>query len=219
MKKDIVSIIVQRQNDFVSTGYGGVFFYKGEQYVRLDYADIEKIKLVDEKEKLYTIKPHVNYMYWQYPNFKDTIYVKDNKDTLTAYPLINITVPSNSAITKTRLSNSISSVVKMIPEALINTFCKPFFINDGNKFETFASIENVLLLLFFILAFFYSDFKSINWNLFFCLISIVFISYLLIGLTTTISGAIVRYKVPFLPFLWMIPLLFLREEVLKKIPF
>ncbi len=219
LKKDIVSIIVQRQNDFVSTGYGGVFFYKGEQYVRLDYADIEKIKLVDEKEKLYTIKPHVNYMYWQYPNFKDTIYVKDNKDTLTAYPLINITVPSNSAITKTRLSNSISSVVKMIPEALINTFCKPFFINDGNKFETFASIENVLLLLFFILAFFYSDFKSINWNLFFCLISIVFISYLLIGLTTTISGAIVRYKVPFLPFLWMIPLLFLREEVLKKIPF
>jgi hypothetical protein len=219
LKKDIVSIIVQRQNDFVSTGYGGIFFYKVEQYVRLDYADIEKIKLVDEKEKLYTIKPHVNYMYWQYPNFKDTIYVKDNKDTLTAYPLINITVPSNSAITKTRLSNSISSVVKMIPEALINTFCKPFFINDGNKFETFASIENVLLLLFFILAFFYSDFKSINWNLFFCLISIVFISYLLIGLTTTISGAIVRYKVPFLPFLWMIPLMFIREDILKKIPF
>jgi len=218
-KKDIVSVIVQRQNDFVSTGYGGVFFYKGEQYVRLDYTDIEKINLINEKEKLYTIKPHVNYMYWNYPNFKDTIYVKDNMDTLTSYPLINITVPSNSAITKKRLSNSIGSVVKMIPEALVNTFCKPFFIGDRNKFESFASVENALFLLFFILAFFYSDFKSINWNLFFCLISIVLISYLLIGLTTTISGAIVRYKVPFLPFLWMIPLMFIREDILKKIPF
>jgi hypothetical protein len=44
-------------------------------------------------------------------------------------------------------------------------------------------------------------------------------SYLLIGLTTTISGAIVRYKVPFLPFLWMISLLFLEEKTLKKINF
>lgn len=218
LKKDIVSVMVQRQNDFVSTGYGGVFFYRGEQYVRLDYSDIGKIKLEDEKEKLYTIKPYVNYMYWNYPNFRDTIYVKNNLDTLTTYPLINITVPSNSAITKKRLSNSIGSVVKMMPEALLNTFCKPLFSGDRNKFETFASIENALLFLFFILAFFYSDFKSINWNLFFCLISIVLISYLLIGLTTTISGAIVRYKVPFLPFLWMIPLMFLKTDVLKKIP-
>lgn len=219
LKKDIVSVIVQRQNDFVSTGYGGVFFYKGEQYVRLDYSDLEKIKLVDEKEKLYTIKPHVNYMYWNYPNFKDTIYVKDNMDTLTSYPLINITVPSNSAITKKRLSNSFGSVVKMMPEALFNAFFKPFFVNDRNKFETFASMENVLLFLFISLCLWSSDRKNINWNLFFCLLSIVLISYLLIGLTTTISGAIVRYKVPFLPFLWMIPLLFLREDVLKRIPF
>lgn len=218
-KKDIVSVIVQRQNDFVSTGYGGVFFYKGEQYVRLDYADIENIKLVDENEKLYTIKPHVNYMYWNYPNFEDTIYVRDNADTLTTYPLINITVPSNSAITKKRLSNSLGSVMKMIPEALVNTICKPFFISDRNKFEILASIENALLLLFISLSLWFSDRKNINWNLFFCLLSIVLISYLLIGLTTTISGAIVRYKVPFLPFLWMIPLLFLGEEVVRKIPF
>jgi len=38
-------------------------------------------------------------------------------------------------------------------------------------------------------------------------------------LTTTISGEIVRYKVPFLPFLWMIPLMFLREDIVKKISF
>ena len=219
LKKDIISIIVQRQNDFVSTGYGGIFFYKGEQYVRLDYADIKNIKLIDDKQELYTIKPHVNYMYWNYPNFKDTIYVKDNIDTLTTYPLINITVPSNSSITKKRLNNSFISVVKMAPEALFNVFCKPFFFGNKNKFEIFASIENVLLLLIFLLAFFNSDFKSVNWNLFFCLLSIVFMSYLLIGLTTTISGAIVRYKVPFLPFLWMIALLFLEEKTLKKINF
>jgi len=217
LKKDIISIIVQRQNDFVSTGYGGIFFYKGEQYVRLDYQDVENIKLIDEKQELYTIKPHVNYMYWQYPNFNDTIYVKDNMDTLTSYPLINITVPSNSAITKTRLNNSFASVVKMAPEALFNVFCKPFFFGNKNKFEIFASIENALLLVFFILAFFYSDLKSVNWNLFFCLLSIVLMSYLLIGLTTTISGAIVRYKVPFLPFLWMIALLFLKEKTVEKI--
>ena len=98
-------------------------------------------------------------------------------------------------------------------------FVNHFFFGNKNKFEIFASIENVLLLLIFIVAFFNSDFKSVNWNLFFCLLSIVFMSYLLIGLTTTISGAIVRYKVPFLPFLWMIALLFLEEKTLKKINF
>lgn len=218
-KKDIVSVIVTRQNDFVSSGYGGVFFYKNEQYVRIDYGDLDKIKLVNEKDKLYTIKPHVNYMYWQYPNLKDTIYVRNNMDTVTAYPLINITVPSNSVLTNKRMNNSLSSVVKMIPLALLNTFGKPFFIGDRNKLETFASIENALLLLFFILAFFYSDFKNVKWNLVCCFISIVFMSFLLIGLTTTISGAIVRYKVPFLPFLWMIPLMFLREDIVKKLTF
>lgn len=217
-KKDIVHVIVQRQNDFISTGYGGIFFYRGEQYVRLDYKDYKNITLIDEKQKLYTIKPHVSYMYWIYPDLRDTIFVKDNMDTLTTYPLINITVPSNSIVLNKRMDYTFKSVLTMIPVALVNTFCKPFFIGDRNKFEMFASIENLLLLVFLLLCFWFADWKSINWNLFFFLLSVVLLSYLLIGLTTTISGAIVRYKVPFLPFLWMIPLMFLRESVLSKIP-
>jgi hypothetical protein len=73
--------------------------------------------------------------------------------------------------------------------------------------------------LFFTLCFWFRTKDKIEINLLLLCISLVVTSFILVGLTTTVLGAIVRYKIPFIPFLLMIPLLFLDTERIKKIPF
>ena len=219
LKKDIVSTIVKRQNDFVSVSYGGLFFYNYNRYLRFEYNETNMVTLKDAKLNAYSIKPHARYMYWKCPNFNDTLYVTDNADTVSQYPLINSTAPSHSAITLERLKDSYVSIVRMIPKAFINVLFKPLFFSIKTQNELLASIENLLIILVFISSLVLADYKNINWNFFFFLFFIVIISFVLIGLTTTLSGAIVRYKTPFLPFLLMIALVLLQEKKCKSIVF
>jgi hypothetical protein len=82
-------------------------------------------------------------------------------------------------------------------------------------------IENVLLVGFLFLAIFNFK-KPEKESIYFVLFSLVFIVYLsaMIGLVTPILGAIVRYKLPVMPFLYLVILTFVDKEKLKiKFPF
>lgn len=216
--KDIVATIVKRQNDFVSLSYGGRFFLTPRKYVRFEYADTAMLQLVDAKRQLYRFRPHARYMYWNMPNLNDTIRVSDNRDT-TLYPCIARIAPAGSGIYFKRLSYSASSIGRMIPDAYINVLFKPLFCNSPSPTELFASLENVLMLLFILFSLIFRSREPLPRNLFYFLLCTVLLSFLLIGLTTTVSGAIVRYKALFLPFLLMMPLLLINEGALRKIPF
>lgn len=216
--KDIVATIVKRQNDFVSLSYGGRFFLTPEKYVRFDYADTAMLQLVDAKRQLYRFRPHARYMYWNMPNLNDTIRVSDNVDT-TLYPCIARIAPAGSGIYFKRLNYSFSSILRMIPDAYINVLFKPLFYQSSSPTELFASLENVLLLLFILCSLLFRSPEPRPRNLFCFLLCTVLLAFLLIGLTTTVSGAIVRYKALFLPFLLMMPLLLIDEGSLRKIPF
>ncbi|MBL0051361.1 MAG: hypothetical protein IPP29_07540 [Bacteroidetes bacterium] len=87
------------------------------------------------------------------------------------------------------------------PQALFNIICMPF------KFSTpvfgLLSLENIFLLatiIFLILNF--------KWNksyamLSICILCFAILSLLIIGYTTPVLGAMVRYKAPFIPFVLM----------------
>lgn len=216
--KDVVATIVKRQNDFVSLSYGGRFFLTPKKYVRFEYADTAMLELVDVKRQLYRFRPHARYMYWNMPNLQDTIRVTDNTDT-TLYPCISLCAPAGSAIYFKRLNNSFSSIVGMIPAAYINVLFKPLFYNASSFTELFASLENVLMLLFILCSLLFRSRRPLPKNLFYFLLFTVLLAFLLIGLTTTVSGAIVRYKALFLPFMLMMPLLLIDAGTLQKIPF
>lgn len=216
--KDVVATIVKRQNDFVSLSYGGRFFLTPEKYVRFEYADTAMLERVDAKRQLYRFRPHARYMYWNMPNLNDTIRVSDNSDT-TLYPCVSVCAPAGSGIYFKRLSYSFSSILRMIPDAYVNVLFKPLFYKAPSPTELFASLENVLMLLFILFALLFRSRVPLSRNLFCFLLYTVLLSFLLIGLTTTVSGAIVRYKALFLPFLLMMPLLLIDEGLLQKIPF
>lgn len=217
--KDVVKVIVARQNDFINLSNGGTFFLNDQRYVRLDYEEnSDKYEMVDSVKKLYRIKPHVKLMYWNEPNLNwDTVFVNDNQDT-SLYSYISSSPPAGSAIPMERLTNSFSSFAKVVPKSFYNVLCKPFFYDAKGALDLLASLENFLFLILIVFCVVYRNPSLINSNLLWFCVFLVLCSFLLVGLTTTVLGAIVRYKVPFLPFLLMIPLLFLDGEKWKKAP-
>lgn len=217
--KDVINTIVVRENDFVSLSRGGIFFDNDQYYLRFEYGQDDQYELADSVKQLYRMKPHSNYMYWDLKNLKDTIFVNDNKDTTTLYKHLWTNTPAGSAITMRRLEYSFSSIAAFVPLAFYHVLCKPFFYDSRSIMEHMASLENLVFLVFFIWCFWKSKKEGVDKNLFWMCVFIVVSSFVLVGITTTVMGAIVRYKVPFIPFLLMIPLMYLDKGKLNRIPF
>ncbi len=215
--KDVINTIVVRQNDFISLSKGGIFFVNGKNYLRLEYKDSSQYKLLDPTTQLCRLKTHARLMYWELDHLRDTIFVSNNTDT-SLYKRLLVCKPAGSGIDMQRLQYSFSSFEKLLPVSFFNVLCKPFFYDARSVSELVASLENLGFLLFLIGCFVFKTKFPVNKNLLFLCISITLLSFLLIGITTTVTGAIVRYKVPFIPFLLMIPLLYLDPAVLNKIP-
>lgn len=108
----------------------------------------------------------------------------------------------HSLIPVQALDHSFWSILKSIPTALLNTFTRPWISDIRGILFIPSVLENILV---FILAFFAIrnkeklDATKKNFVLFCFAFTIVL--FLIIGLTTPIIGAIVRYKIPALPFL------------------
>ena len=80
-----------------------------------------------------------------------------------------------------------------------------------------ALLENILLLSLLMLALFHLKIKDqIQMNLFLFCISFSMLLLLLIGLSTPVLGALVRYKIPALPFLYVGLLLLIDPNKLKE---
>ena len=215
--KDVLNTIVVRQNDFVSLSKGGRFFIKDDKYVRFEYVDTTHFRLVDTVNNLFQLNRHSAFMYWNTHNLRDTVYETNNKDT-SYFELRAVCAPSGSAIYIDRLQYTFSSFAKLIPQSFYNVLFKPLFYDSRSILELMASVENLCFVLFFVFCFVFKDKMPIDKNLLICCIVIVITSFILIGITTTVTGAIVRYKIPFIPFLLMIPLLILDASIFKRLP-
>lgn len=213
--KDVINTIVVRQNDFISLSKGGIFFVNEYNYLRLEYNTQAGYDMIDSAKNVCQLHAHISLMYWDLNNLRDTIFVSDNKDT-SLYTRLLVCKPAGSGINMERLQYSFASFAKLLPVSFFNVLCRPFFLDAHSAAELVASIENLLFFLFFVLCIVFRAKAPVNKNLLVFCISIVLLSFLLIGITTTVEGAIVRYKIPFIPFLLMIPLLYLDKSVLLK---
>lgn len=112
---------------------------------------------------------------------------------------------AGSAIDIGRLEPTLISFIKNIPQALTNTFLRPHIFEADSAFLWAAAFENLLILglaIYYLLHFRKPGTEKKTW-LWLCLSFVVFLA-LIIGWTTPIMGAVVRYKLPLLPFLFFI---------------
>ncbi len=138
---------------------------------------------------------------------------------------------AQSGFELTPLENSFWGVAKVVPEGIMNCFIRPLPWDAKSSLYWGAIFENIIIVLFLLLTLFHllSNVRSrskilqnthhLNMILF-CFV-FVFILFAIIGITTPVAGALVRYKIPALPFLMLAFLMLLSEEkkLLPKIEF
>ncbi len=93
-------------------------------------------------------------------------------------------------------------IVKKAPIGFINTTFRPHPLEWKDPLKALAGIENIGLLLLLIFALIKTkrpNSDQLNFLLF--SFSFVVIFYAAIGLSTPVLGALVRYKIPALPFI------------------
>jgi hypothetical protein len=126
-------------------------------------------------------------------------------------------VPTNSGFFMTDLSDGFS-VLKAIPSALLNTLVRPFFWECNSLFMWLSAIENIVTLGLILLALLVRNKLTLNQKnvMGLCLVFAISL-FILIGLTTPVFGAIVRYKVPGMIMLMIALLLLVDLEKIKRL--
>ena len=124
---------------------------------------------------------------------------------------------AGSTIKLGELDDSAWSFIKNTPQAILNGLFRPTIVEIKNIFFAFTALENTLLLVLIFLALFF--FKKPNKvqlpYLYFGLYFTILLT-ILIGLTVPVLGAIVRYKIPFMPFTVTILLLSIDYSKIRK---
>lgn len=115
---------------------------------------------------------------------------------------------AKSMIPIPKLDNHYSTLFLHAGSALWRTLTRPNLFDAHNPFAILAAIENLFLNFFLLICLFgissgiRQRWKSLHWSALFLVMALG----VLIGLITPILGALVRYKVPILPFLIFIAL-------------
>jgi hypothetical protein len=130
-------------------------------------------------------------------------------------------VNAGSRIPLTKLEHSNISLLLNIPEAIYHVLFRPFFFESRSPMILMAGMENLLILIIMLTGILFMKKKMqkevqplFNFSLYF-----VLILFSIMGLVTPVLGALVRYKMPALPFLLLLfIILYDKEKLLKKIP-
>lgn len=130
------------------------------------------------------------------------------------FKLLSDSLKSGSRIHINNLEPKLKSFVINTPNALLNALVKPFLWDSKSPFILLAALENLIFIIIAAFCFLFIKRKHLNWNLLLFIIIYVLLLSDIIGLTTPVAGAIVRYKVPALPFLMIFFILLLDKDKL-----
>ncbi len=124
-------------------------------------------------------------------------------------------IQTNSGFIIPELTDGVS-IIKNIPNALLITIIRPYPWECSSFFVLLSFIENLMVIASIIITIIHrktiaDNAKSLFW---FCF-SFSLMLYILIGLTTPVFGAIIRYKIPTLIFIFILLLIVIDIDKLK----
>ncbi|MBP5668612.1 MAG: hypothetical protein J6X32_10745 [Salinivirgaceae bacterium] len=126
-------------------------------------------------------------------------------------------VQAGSTIDLPVLDNGLASIVANSPRAFLTSLLRPTVFEHGSAAMMVAGIENLLILCVLAAGLFYLKPQNLaNHDVWYCL-SFIVILFVLIGLTTPVLGALVRYKVPALPFIGILLLIAASDDRLQPV--
>jgi hypothetical protein len=193
---DVTEHISRKQFDFINLANGGIWIETDSCYIGFPMERLSSFNLKEENKTTFI-------------QFRDTItglirthgepnqYVKFKPDSTYHY-VIHFLEPSGSKIELHEISYSTSALVMNIPYALFNAFLRPLPGDPPAKIEKWYFIfENLLLLTLLGFALLRKKICSErDWAIVAGLLTFSLSLALLIGWTTPVLGAIIRYKLP-----------------------
>ena len=122
-----------------------------------------------------------------------------------------------SSINIPELDNGLRSIIANAPRAFATSLLRPSVFETGSATMMLAGVENLLILCVLAAGFFYIKPRNLTQPDVWYSLSFIVILFVLIGLTTPVLGALVRYKVPALPFIGILILTAASDERLQPI--
>lgn len=214
LDKNPLKTISQKQQDFINLGKGGVFLLNNENLLRIE-PERKTSDLICGPDSC-QLRKGATCMKWQLYNFNDTLFIASNSDTGN-YKLIWDLPKAGSLLQEKSISPDVFSFIKFSPVAIYNVLLKPGLLSAKSILEKMAAAENIVIAAFLLFCILFADFRKYNAAVFLLCIFPVIILFLIIGFTTPIAGAIVRYKMPLLPLLLMAGINLLSLEKVNKL--
>ena len=116
-----------------------------------------------------------------------------------------------------KIENNLGSFIMASPKAILATIFKPFIWEANTVFKIMCSIENLIVFILPVLLVFLFRRKKIDGKIWvYGLFSFVVLLFVIIGLTVPVSGAMVRYKTPAIPFMLVLFLLLIDQQKISK---
>jgi len=215
-KTNFYQLIADKQAKAISEASGGIFLANENNFICVGYTDSASV--IMKSDSSYIIKSGSKYLLWKLDNMKDTSFVTSSVDT-SSFKLLYKIVPANSTLKMHKMNPSFLGMLKNIPMAIANVFFQPTLFKIKNSLQLFSWLENIWLLLLLVLAILFFDKKMLEHKevLVFCIV-FALLQFALIGLVTPAIGAMVRYKVTAILFLFTICMLCIDgEKLLRKI--
>lgn len=209
-------ILAMKHNDFVKLAHGGTYMYNDSVVVYLE-AERRSLLVCNNGDSC-TLEQNTPFSYWRIQdNFADTLKSSGNQSRVN-YKVLTDIPKAGSIIDNRFLKPDYSSILMAIPKSILNVVFRPYPWEVKSALEIPAILENIFLVLLLIASVFFSKNISDIRVFWFC-ITLAAINIAVIGLTTPVLGAIVRYRITALPFLILGLLLLIdREKLLRKWP-
>lgn len=194
-RKNVTHRLTRMQFDFVNVGRGGMHAYADScfYYFRSDqYADLEfsNDRTIHAKKDLVAKKVTFG---MSYP-FQD-IHLKPGEGP---WKVVFMGEACGSYIELTPIGNDFGQLLKNIPEAVSNAAFRPTFWDPGGKLKIVSFLETIGLFVLLAFGLWYNrkhrSAEEKNVIVFLTTFSLVLL--VLIGWTTPVLGAVVRYRMP-----------------------
>lgn len=193
IRSELTNSISRKQFDFKNISRGGLhvdadscFYFFNEYQLENVIIESDSVLLIKETDALKLDYAHVG--------APDTVRLKPGPGKLK----IHFMRPkSNSYFELTDLNFNFIQLIKTLPEAMANSFFRPFFSEKGGVLKWISIIEWIIVWSLFLFSFkWIKSVSSTQIESYLLLGTIIILSALLIGWTTPVSGAIVRYRIP-----------------------
>jgi len=211
----VVSYLSMKQFHFDHIGKGGLFVAnENDDLFYFELYQYKNLKINNQDSTVELIHPTKSMKIFRrnrYPSTPCFLYPNHQKWK------IHYQVPGAiSYIKTTPINKSIFQLIKNIPEALVNSYARPFPKDPGSSLRFPAMFEVWILSL--LLLFSFLNRRSLNKDQMGMIISLSIFTIsllLIIGWTTPVIGAIFRYRFPALLALILVSLIIIKPKEIK----